>query len=49
MGEVGKPPSDDRAKRLANDATAQMARNLARNLVYYAQSLKKNPLTPNVR
>jgi len=49
VGEVGKPPSDDRAKRLANDATAHMAKNLARNLVYYAQLLKKNPLTPNVR
>ncbi len=46
VGEVGKPPSDDRAKRLANDATAHMAKNLARNLVYYAQLLKKNPLTP---
>jgi len=49
VGEVGKPPSDDRAKRLANDATAHMAKNLARNLVYYAQLLKKNPLRPNVR
>lgn len=46
VGEVGQPPSEDRAKRLVNDATAHMAKNLARNLVYYAQLLKKNPLTP---
>jgi multimeric flavodoxin WrbA len=44
VGEVGQPPSEDRAKRLANDATAHMAQNLARNLVYYAQLLKVHPL-----
>jgi multimeric flavodoxin WrbA len=46
VGEVGFPPSGDRAKRLANQATAAMARNLARNLVYYAQLLKVHPLQP---
>jgi len=45
VGEVGQPPSDDRAKRLVNEATAHMAQNLARNLVYYAQLLKVHPLT----
>lgn len=44
VGEVGFPPSEDRAKRLKNQATAAMAKNLARNLVYYAQLLKKHPL-----
>ena len=46
VGEVGQPVSEDRAKRLANGATQHMARNLARNLVYYAQLLKRHPLTP---
>ncbi len=49
VGEVGQPPSEHRAKRRVNEATTHMAKNLARNLVYYAQLLKKNPLTPNVR
>jgi hypothetical protein len=44
VGEVGQPPSDDRRKRLANEATSQMAKNLARNLVFYAQLLKQRPL-----
>lgn len=44
VGEVGFSPSEDRAKRLRNQATAAMAKNLARNLVYYAQLLKKHPL-----
>ena len=44
VGEVGNPPSEDAAKRLVNEATQHMARNLARNLVYYAQLLKRNPL-----
>lgn len=48
VGEVGQPPSEDRAKRLVNDATAHMAKNLARNLIYYAQLLKTHPLTPKV-
>ncbi|HVZ40011.1 MAG TPA: NAD(P)H-dependent oxidoreductase [Candidatus Kapabacteria bacterium] len=46
VGEVGFPPSDDRAKRLMNGATGAMAKNMARNLVYYAQLLKANPLEP---
>jgi len=46
VGEVGQPTSEDRAKRLVNDATAHMAQNLARNLVYYAQLLKIHPLVP---
>lgn len=46
IGEVGFPPSEDREKRLKNAATSAMAKNLARNLVYYAQLLKKHPLTP---
>lgn len=44
VGEVGFPPADDRAKRLKNQATKTMAKNLARNLVYYAQLLKDHPL-----
>lgn len=46
VGEVGQPTSTDRARRQKNEATAQMAKNLARNLVYYAQLLKKHPLVP---
>jgi multimeric flavodoxin WrbA len=46
VGEVGQPVSDDRGKRLANEATRHMAKNLARNLVYYAQLLKRHPLVP---
>ena len=44
VGEVGQPPSGDAAKRRANEATQHMAKNLARNLVYYAQLLKERPL-----
>jgi len=44
VGEVGKPPSEDAAKRRVNEATQHMAKNLARNLVYYAQLLKERPL-----
>jgi multimeric flavodoxin WrbA len=46
VGEVGFPPSEDREKRMKNHASQHMAKNLARNLVYYAQLLKKNPLVP---
>jgi multimeric flavodoxin WrbA len=46
VGEVGQPGSEERAKRLKNAATAHMAKNLARNLVYYAQLLKEHPLVP---
>jgi len=45
VGEVGFPPADDRAKRLQNNATKNMAMNMARNLVYYAQLLRQHPLT----
>jgi multimeric flavodoxin WrbA len=48
VGEVGKPPSEDAFKRRMNGATQQMAKNLARNLVYYAQLLKQRPLVPEV-
>ena len=44
VGEVGFPPADDREKRLKNQATKTMAKNLARNLVYYAQLLRDHPL-----
>lgn len=46
VGEVGIPPSEDRARLLKNQSTQMMAKNLVRNLVYYAQLLKKNPLEP---
>jgi multimeric flavodoxin WrbA len=46
VGEVGFPPSQDREKRLRNPAVPAMARNMARNLVYYAQLLKSHPLRP---
>jgi multimeric flavodoxin WrbA len=44
VGEVGQPTSEEAGKRRANEATAHMAKNLARNLVFYAQLLKKHPL-----
>lgn len=46
VGEVGFPPSEDRAKRLKNPAVPNMAKNLARNVVYYAQLLREHPLVP---
>jgi multimeric flavodoxin WrbA len=46
VGEVGFPPSEDRGKRLRNQASGNMARNLARNLVFYAELLKSHPLLP---
>jgi multimeric flavodoxin WrbA len=46
VGEVGQPSAEDRVRRLKNDASKHMARNLARNLVYYAQLLKQHPLRP---
>jgi len=48
VGEVGFPPAEDREKRLRNKATKNMAKNMARNLVYYAQLLKQHPLTMKV-
>ena len=44
VGEVGQPVRLDREKRLANSATQHMAKNLARNLAYYARLLKRHPL-----
>jgi multimeric flavodoxin WrbA len=44
VGEVGQPPSTDRERRLKNQATPHMAKNLARNLLYYAHLLKQHPL-----
>jgi hypothetical protein len=49
VGEVGQPVSQDRAKRLANDATRHMAKNLARNLAYYAGLLKQHPLVTQLK
>jgi multimeric flavodoxin WrbA len=46
VGEVGDPPSQDREKRLRNQATPHIAKNLARNLVYYGRLLKQHPLVP---
>jgi multimeric flavodoxin WrbA len=44
VGEVGNPPSEDRERRLRNQATPHMAKNMARNLVYYARLLNQHPL-----
>jgi multimeric flavodoxin WrbA len=44
IGEVGQPTSTDRERRLANKATPHMAKNLARNLLYYSHLLKQHPL-----
>lgn len=46
VGEVGQPVATDRERRLKNDATKAMAKNLARNLVYYATLLGSHPLLP---
>lgn len=46
VGEVGQPTAKDREKRLVNDATKHMAKNLARNTLYYSQLLKQKPLVP---
>ena len=46
VGEVGQPVSTDRERRLENQATKTMAKNLARNLAYYANLLKQYPLIP---
>lgn len=44
VGEVGQPTATDRERRLKNDASKHMAKNLARNTLYYAQLLKEKPL-----
>jgi multimeric flavodoxin WrbA len=46
VGEVGQDSKQDREKRLANKSTKHMAHNMARNLIFYAQLLKKYPLEP---
>lgn len=46
VGEVGQDPKQDREKRLKNKAAEHMAKNMARNLVFYAQLLKQHPLIP---
>jgi multimeric flavodoxin WrbA len=43
VGEVGQPPAKDREKRLMNEASMHMAKNLARNLLYYAKLLREHP------
>lgn len=48
VGEVGQPTAKDREHRLANQATPHMAKNVARNLIYYAQLLRMHPLMPEV-
>lgn len=44
VGEVGEDPKTDRERRLKNKATPHMTQTMARNLVYYANLLKKYPL-----
>ena len=44
VGEVGQPVATDRERRLQNEAVKNMAKNMARNLVYYAALLKQYPL-----
>ena len=44
VGEVGQPVATDRERRLKNVAVELMAKNMARNLVYYAALLKNYPL-----
>ena len=44
VGEVGEDTKTDRERRLKNKATPHMAQQTARNLVYYANILKTNPL-----
>src|SRR4030095_16938973 len=40
VGEVGAPTSAERDRRRANEATQHMAKNLARNLTYYAAAAR---------
>ncbi len=46
VGEVGMDPKTDRERRLKSEAVPHMAKTTARNLMYYAQLLKKLPLVP---
>ena len=43
VGEVGLDPKTDRERRMKNKAVEHMAQNTAKNLVYYADLLQKNP------
>ncbi|MBI2023899.1 NAD(P)H-dependent oxidoreductase [Candidatus Giovannonibacteria bacterium] len=44
VGEVGQDPKDDRERRLKNKAVENMAKTMARNLVFYAKLLKDHPI-----
>lgn len=44
VGEVGKDPKTDAARRRKNLAVKHMAEKTARSLVYYAELLKKYPM-----
>ena len=44
VGEVGRQTQKDADMRRKNKAVKEMAKNTARNLVYYAQLLKQHPL-----
>ncbi len=46
VGEVGKSPALNRRDRLKNKASKVMARKMAHNLIFYANLLKKYPLSP---
>ncbi len=46
VGEVGKPPKTNRRDRIKNNASKVMAKKMAHNLVFYANLLKKYPLSP---
>jgi multimeric flavodoxin WrbA len=44
VGEVGMDPATDAERRRTNTAVDHMAQQTARNLMYYAQLLKRHPL-----
>lgn len=48
VGEVGKPPQNNRKDRLKNKASKVMAKKMAHNLIYYSNLLKKYPLIPQL-
>ncbi len=47
VGEVGKPPKNNRKDRLKNKASKIMDQKMAHNLIYYAKLLKNYPLIPH--
>lgn len=49
VGEVGLPSNTDAERRRKNEAVSHMAKNMARNLVYYSQLLKQHPLKPQTK